>query len=166
MESGRQISSWGKTDSDRWVATTVKPNPNALEGARGLRIGIVPASHRETDRPYLDERKNLIVCPLLHDGSFMQVFYEGWQVVQTFLAADARVPSEAALPRPPLREVARMPQDRRDFPVLEVVAALAPLAQPELLETEDKHADLVLTRGDDLEVQAVIAPEASRLTPK
>ncbi len=101
------------TDSDRWVATSVKSNAARLEGARGLRVGIVPASETETDAPYMDERRNLAVCPLLHDGNFMQLFYEGWQVVQTFLAADAHLPSEAALPRPPMRQVARMLDDRR-----------------------------------------------------
>jgi hypothetical protein len=112
----------------------------------------------------LDERKNLIVCPLLHDGNFMQVFYEGWQVVQTFLTADARVPAEAALPRPPMREVARMLEDRREFPVMEVVTALTALAQPELLVTRDKQADLILTRGQETEVQTVLAPEAAEIS--
>ena len=32
----------GYQESDRWVGTTVKINPSALEGAPGLRIGIVP----------------------------------------------------------------------------------------------------------------------------
>src|SRR5205814_700108 len=103
----------------------VKVNPRALEGARGLRVGIVPASHTETDAPYLDEQRNLIVCPLLHDGDFMQIFYEGWQVVQAFLDADGRMPSEVALPRPPMREAARMLADRREYAVLEVHDALA-----------------------------------------
>jgi hypothetical protein len=134
----------GKTDSDRWVATSVKVNPNSLEGARGLRVGIVPASHTETDRPYMDERKNLIVGPLLHDGNFMQTFFEGWQVVQTFLAADAHLPGEVDLPRPPMREVARMLEDRRDFPVVDVVTALTALAQPELLMTQDNRLSLSL----------------------
>jgi hypothetical protein len=152
----------GKTDTDRWVGTTVKSNANSLEGARGLRIGIVPATHTETDRPYMDEKRNLAVCPLLHDGNFMQVFYEGWQIAQAFLAADARMPSEAALPRPPMRNVARMLVDRRDFPVLEVVAALEAFAQPELLDTESEQAEVVLTRGDAIEMRTVIAPEAQQ----
>lgn len=123
----------------------------------------MPASHTETDAPYKDEKRNLIVCPLLHDGNFMQIFYEGWQVVQTFLAADARVPSEAALPRPPMREVARVLEDRRDFPIPEIVdQALSPLAQPHLLDTEDEQAE-VSTKGPDAEIQAVIAPEAAQI---
>jgi hypothetical protein len=151
----------GKTDSDRWVGTSVKVNPVALEGARGLRVGIVPASHTETDAPYRDDRKNLVVCPLLHDGNFMQVFYEGWQIVQAFLAADAKVPTEAALPRPPMRQVASMLADRREYPVTAVLDGLAALAQPELLKTQEETADVVVTRGSQIEVQTVIVPEAA-----
>jgi hypothetical protein len=153
----------GATDSDRWVGTTVKINPSALEGARGLRIGIVPASHAETDKPYTDERRNLIVCPLPHDGNFMQVFYEGWQTVQAFLDADAKMPKEVVLPRPPMREAARMLYDRRNFTVVDVHEALRAFAQPELLETGEHKADVILQRGDSIEVQSVLAPGAREL---
>ncbi len=153
----------GKTDSDRWVGTTVKVNPSDLVGGRGLRVGIVPASHTETDAPYRDDTRNLVVCPLLHDGNFMQVFYEGWQVVQAFLAADARMPSEVELPRPPMREVARMLVDRRDFPVLQVHEALAAFAQPELLSTKEQRADVALRRGDAPEMQKIVVPEAQTI---
>jgi hypothetical protein len=111
----------------------------------------------------MDERRNLAVCPLLHDGNFMQLFYEGWQIVQTFLAADAYLPSEAALPRPPMRQVARMLDDRRAYPVVEVVDALTPLAQPELLDTQEQQVEVVLTREAAVEVQTILAPEARRL---
>ncbi len=156
----------GNTDTDRWVATTVKVNPNALEAARGLRVGIVPASHTETDAPYVDDRRNLVVCPLLHDGNFMQVFYEGWQIVQAFLAADARMPTEVALPRPPMRQVAQMLVDRREFPVPDVYEALAAFAQPELLVTEEQQADVELQRGAETEVQSVVVPEAQTIDPR
>jgi hypothetical protein len=155
----------GMLDSERWVATTVKSNARSLESARGLRIGVVPASERETDRPYIDEQRNLAVCPLLHDGNFMQVFYEGWQVAQAFLAADARLPSEAALPRPPMRQVARVLQDAREFPVLAVVdETLLPLAQPELLDTEEKQATVELTSAVEPEMQTIVAPEPRQLS--
>ena len=150
----------GKTDSDRWVGTSVKVNPQALEGARGLRVGIVPASHTETDAPYMDERRNLVVCPLLHDGNFMQVFYEGWQIVQAVLASDAQMPPEAMLPRPPMREVARMLVDRREFTVMDVHGALAAFAQPELLVTEEQQVDIDFQRGESTEVQTFVVPEA------
>ena len=148
----------GATDTDRWVGTTVKINADHLEGARGLRIGIVPAKHGKTDLPHLDDSRNLVVCPLLHDGDFMQIFYEAWTIVQQFLTVDARMPKEVALPRPPTRQVARLLAERREFPVLDVVSALYPLAQPELLQTEERQAHLVLTHGAEAEVQSVVAP--------
>lgn len=93
----------------------------------------------------------------------MEVFYEAWVIVQQFLEADANMPREVALPRPATRQVARLLADRREFPVLDVIDALAPLAQPELLETEEQTAQLVLTRGETTEVQAVVAPEAQEI---
>jgi hypothetical protein len=154
----------GTVDTEKWVATTVKSNPRQLEGARGLRVGVVPASASETDAPYMDEKRNLVVCPLLHDGDFMQIFYEGWQVVRALFAADAQMPSEVQLARPPQREVARMLVDRREHPVVEVIDALNNFAQPELLATQSQEAELELGRGDAVEVQAIIAPAARVIT--
>lgn len=111
----------GKTDSDRWVATTVKSNPSGLESARGLRVGIVPATEAGTDSPFMDDKRRLAVCPLPYEGSFMETFYKGWEIVRFFLAEDAKLPREAALPRPPARHVARLLDERREFPVVEVV---------------------------------------------
>jgi hypothetical protein len=84
----------GCSDSDRWVGTSVKNNPLQLEGAQGLRIGIVPTKQGKGDRIRIDDSKNLVVCPLLHDGDFMQCFYEGWQIVQAFIRSDAKLPKE------------------------------------------------------------------------
>ncbi|UKJ66000.1 hypothetical protein H1Q78_14375 [Cellulosimicrobium cellulans] len=149
----------GKTDTDRWVGTTVKINARQLEPARGLRVGVVPARHGASDLPFRDEQKNLIVCPLKHDGDFMEIFYSGWQVVQQFIHADARVPREVSLPQAPLRQVARYLADRREFPVLEVVESLAQLAQPQLLHTTERPASTVVTtKKDTAEVQTMVAP--------
>ncbi|MDQ3481027.1 MAG: hypothetical protein M3423_06820 [Actinomycetota bacterium] len=153
----------GATDTDRWVATTVKVNPRRLEGARGLRVGIVPASQGSGDAPYKDDKRNLVVCPLLYDGNFVEIFYLAWETVQQFLAYDAQVPPDVALPRPAMRQVARMLADRRDYPALDVVEALTPLAQPELLDTTDEQAEVVLTRGDATDMQAVLSPEPTGL---
>lgn len=152
----------GYTDSDRWVATTVKINATHLEGARGLRIGIVPMRGGQGDTIRKDEKKNLIICPLPHDGSFMEVFYQAWGVVQQFIAADAKLPREAALPRQADRQVARYLADRRAYSVVEVMEALGPLSQPELLRTEEQEAELVSRREDPQEVEtgAVLAPVA------
>lgn len=152
----------GYTDTDRWVATTVKINANQLECARGLRIGIVPMRGGRDDTIRKDDDKNLVICPLPHDGSFMEVFYQAWGVVQQFIAADARVPREAFLPRQADRQVARYLEERRAFPVVDVVAALLPLAQPHLLRTEEQEAELISRREDPQEVEtgAVVAPIA------
>ena len=147
----------GCTDSDRWVGTTVKNNPSQLEGAKGLRIGVVPSRQGRTDRVRLDETKNLVICPLHHDGDFMQTFYEGWQVVQAFMASDARVPREVMLPRPAHREVARMLEDRREFPVLDVIEALRPFSQPELLTSQNKEVALETLSGET-RTEMLVAP--------
>lgn len=149
----------GYCDTDKWVGTTLKINRDQLEGARGLRLGIVPALQGESDAVRSDEHKNLVICPLPYDGSYMQVFYQAWEVVVHFLAADARVPKASFLPRPPSRQVARFLEDRQAFPVAEVIDALGPLAQPELLETQDSAVSLVETsRTSVVTTSAVLAP--------
>lgn len=156
----------GNTDTDRWVATTVKINPTQLEGARGLRIGIVPARQGTTDRIEKDDSKNLIVCPLPYDQAFMEVFYQGWQVVQQFIRADAKMPKEVNLPRYAERQVAQYLAQRREFPVVEVIDALIPLAQPQLLQTQEQNATLVSRRESNPEVEtgAVVTPIANPTT--
>lgn len=150
----------GSPDAERWVGTTVKINRADLRGDRGLRVAVVPANEGKSDRIYLDDRLNLVICPLPYDGSFVETFYKAWEVVTQFLDADARVPKEVALFRPPARTVARYLADRREFPVVDVVQALAPLCQPELLATDATNADVVLSGGHSLTVEtaAVLAP--------
>ena len=150
----------GFTDTDRWVATTVKINRNHLEGARGLRIGIVPILQGLTDFIQHDTSRNLVICPIPHDQAFMEVFYQGWGVVQQFVAADARVPREVALPRAPERQVAKYLVERREFTVLDVVEALKPLAQPQLLETSSREATVVDRREAESETETLEAPIA------
>ncbi len=152
----------GSAQTDYWVGTTVKINPAALQGDRGLRVGIVPADQGKTDRITKDDRRNLVICPLPYDGSFIETFYLAWEVVIAFLNADAMVPKEVALPRPAARTVARYLADRREFPVVDVIEALLPLSQPELLRTDEDPAGIVLSGGksDVIETSAVLAPEA------
>lgn len=151
----------GSSTSDRWVGTTVKINPVSLKGDRGLRVGVVPSHEGVSDAVRLDERRNLVVCPVPYDGSFMEVFYKGWEVVQQFLLADARLPKEVDLPRPAAREVARYLADRRDFPVLDVIEALGKIAQPELLATEEEQVSVTALRGSSSsrDTTAVVAPQ-------
>lgn len=150
----------GNKDSDRWIGTSVKINRAHLEGARGLRVGIVPATEGKSDKTYFDSQKNLVVCPLPYDGSFMQTFYEAWQIVQQFIDATARVPGEAALPRPPHRQVARFLAERRDFTVVDVVDALRPLSQPGLLTPVTSAVDVVSIDTATRRVGTVVAPLA------
>ncbi|AEB47987.1 hypothetical protein [Micromonospora maris] len=150
----------GSPSTDYWVGTTVKINPATLQGDRGLRIGVIPASQGKSDKIRKDEKRNLILCPLPYDGSFVETFYLAWEVVTAFLAADAQVPKEVALPRPAARTVARYLADRREFPVLDVVEALDTLAQPELLQTETTAAGVILSGGTSsvVETTSVLAP--------
>lgn len=148
----------GCTDTDRWVGTTVKINQNDLEPGRGLRIGIVPSREGQADAVRRDHRRNLVICPLPHDGSFMEIFYRGWVIVQQFIAADGIVPRESALPLPADRQVARYLQERREFPVVEVIQALGPMSQPELLVPDSRSANLVLSRAEESQTGAVVTP--------
>ena len=138
----------------------MKTNRRHLEAARGLRIGIVPTLQGKSDSIQHDERRNLIVCPIPHDQAFMETFYQGWCVVQQFIAADAEVPKEAALPRAPERQVARYLADRREFAVAEVIEALLPLSQPHLLRTDVRDANVVDRRDAQSITGALEAPMA------
>jgi HK97 family phage major capsid protein len=147
----------GYTDSERWVATSVKINPAQLEGAAGLRIGIVPTKQGTSDKVRKDDNKNLVICPLHHDQDFMQTFYEGWRIVQAFIDADANLPKEVALPRPAHREVARILFERREFPVVDVVEAILSFSQPSLLVTDGKQVGTTTLAGQ-ANTNLVIAP--------
>lgn len=148
----------GTTDGDRWVGTTVKINPTHLEAANGLRVGIVPATQGRTDRIRVDDRRNLVVCPLPYDGAFMEVFYNGWSIVQQFMQADGEMPKEVALPIPSHRQVVKELVARRDFPVLDVIDALAPLAQPELLNTQESSQSISPSGQGELILDGLISP--------
>lgn len=145
----------GYTDSDRWVGTTVKINPLSLEGAPGLRVGIIPAHYGLSDKIFLDSRKNLVVCPMPYDGSFMQYFYSAWGIVAHLIDADMEMPKEVNLPNPLDRQVALQLVQRRDFTVLEVIHALAPISQPHLLQNNNFEAD---TQNQSNSTDSIISP--------
>lgn len=148
----------GMRDSDRWVGTTVKINPRHLEGARGLRIAIIPSQQGRNDRIQIDHTKNLVVCPLPYDGAFMELFYVAWGIVQQFISADARTPREVNLPIAAHRMVAKLLEDRREFPLIDVIEALAPLSQPELLASVAAVNPVDVVGDVSPEVTTVIAP--------
>lgn len=152
----------GTTDQDRWVATTLKINPSNLEGASGLRIGIVPAFQGKSDKIRKDDQKNLIICPIPYDGSFMELFYTGWRIVQQFISADARLPSEVALPNPAERQVARELDIRREYNLVEVVSVLEAQSQRGLLVGERKEVnESLINDGDSKTNDAIFTPVAN-----
>jgi hypothetical protein len=124
----------GSQEPDHWVGTSVKIKPSRLEAAPGLRIAIVPDQMGRSDAIKRDEAKNLVICPVPHDESFMQVFYEGWRLVQALCAANFKMPPPVAVHTPILREVAKVYTDRRKFTVEEVLGDTAHYAQPHLLQ--------------------------------
>jgi hypothetical protein len=152
----------GCTDKDRWVGTTVKVNVAQLEAASGLRVGVVPAQHGKSDKIYKDDAKNLIVCPLPYDGSFVEMFYHAWHIVLQFFHADSNMPKDEFLPTPSHRQVVKELVSRRDVPVMTVIAALEPLAQPHLLIT-NVDANKVDTNTAEPLTQTLIAPVSKEL---
>lgn len=152
---------FGTTDADRWLGTSLKINPTQLEGARGLRIGIVPSTAGKSDRVYMDEKKNIMVCPIPYDGSFMELFYISWGIVQQFIKADAQMPREVYLPVPADRQAARELEIRRDYPIVDVIDALIPLSQGDLTEQSQKGIDMQVEKEGESQLNnAIIAPIA------
>lgn len=153
---------FGSTDADRWLGTTLKINAKHLEGAKGLRVGIVPATQGSSDKIYKDDGKNLIICPIPYDGSFMELFYTGWRIVQQFISADAKVPQPVALPAPADRQVAKELEMRREYPIVDVIKALEAQSQTDLLKATEKNVDVVTEReGSPILNDLVISPVAS-----
>ena len=104
----------------------------------------------------------LVVCPIPYDGSFMELFFTGWRIIQQFIAADARLPTPVALPVPADRQVARELEMRRDFPILDVIDALRAQAQNDLLEAAERNVDVVVERdGNPINNDLVLSPVAA-----
>ncbi|MGS1013891.1 hypothetical protein ACVCL0_10140 [Rhodanobacter sp. UC4450_H17] len=129
-----------------------------------MRVGIVPASQGGSDRIRKDEKRNLIVCPLPYDQSFMEVFFSAWGIVQQFVHADAQMPKDVALPIPSHRQVCRELVTRREFPVVDVIQALLPLAQPELLITDKSTQKQTVIGSGALLLDGLISPVPRRVS--
>ena len=125
---------FGSADLDRWVGASVSIGQLILGNARGPRIVIIPRVPGESDAVRLDEQRNVVVCPVPHDGSFIRIFHDGWHIVQALCARNFEI-AGIDIPNPLHREVARIYAERREFPILEVVEATRKFAQPELLTT-------------------------------
>ena len=147
----------GSTGPDNWVGASVRVN-GKLEAAPGLRIAIVPST-RTADAIRKDESKNLIICPIPHDYSFMQTFHEGMRIIQALVGNDFTAPSLALLPDPRHREVARAYVERRNFPVSEVLEAVKSFAQPHLLETDtDRGTTATFESSEDPMTSTLVGP--------
>lgn len=106
------------------------------------------------------ETKNLIVCPIPYDQSFMEIFYQGWAIIKYFLNADTHVPKEVYLPHGADRLVAKFLEDRRNFPVIDVIDALNIVKQPELLDVVDDSVELDEYQKNEIRLTQLIAPES------
>lgn len=150
----------GRAEPDKWVGTTVKINPSQLEAAKGLRLAIVPAKQGKGDKIQFNEMKNLVVCPVPYDQAFMEIFYQGWMIVKQFLNADAKLPKEVYLPRGADRQVCKYLQERREYPVLDVIDALERIMQPELIIINEKEAHLHVENNGitDIKLQKMMVP--------
>ena len=153
----------GDNGVDSWVGTSVKVNAADLRAEPGLRVGIVPTRQGRDDRVFKDEAKNIIVCPIPYDDSFMQLFYAGWRIVQQFMAADGNLPNEDRLPLPHEREVARSLAMRRESTVLVVVEVLEAESQRRLIENSTASPVTVATvqTSEPQVANSILAPQAA-----
>lgn len=85
----------------------------------------------------------------------MQYFYSAWGIVAHLIDADMEMPKEVNLPNPLDRQVALQLVQRRDFTVLEVIHALAPISQPHLLQNNNFEAD---TQNQSNSTDSIISP--------
>jgi hypothetical protein len=126
---------FGSADLDRWVSASLIISQALLAGSKEPRIVVIPSMAGRSDAVRRDEQKNIVICPIPRDGSFMRIFYDGWKIVQALCAMNFEIPVSDDIPNPLHREVARIYAERREFPIMEVVEATRKFAQPELLTT-------------------------------
>jgi hypothetical protein len=150
----------GRPETAEWVSASVRTDsPNRLPAAPGLRMEIIPTTPGKPDSLIRDDRRNVVILPLPWDGEFMEVFSRGWTLVQQFIDADANVPTGVGSEWSPRRHVAQELFDRRQFPLIDVIQALHPIAQPHLLlKTEDKQEEITPLNEESALTGAVIAP--------
>lgn len=147
----------GKAEPDKWIGTTVKINRSQLEAAKGLRMAIVPAKQGKKDSVYVDDLKNLVICPLPYDHEFTEIFYRAWILVKAFLNSGAKMPAESHLALGADRFVCSYLVDRNKYPVLEVLEAMDVIKQPKLIATEKKEAT-VIASTNNLSLNTLVAP--------
>lgn len=148
----------GNILSDKWVGTTVKINPKQLESAKGLRLGIVPSAQGKSDKIFKHETKNLIVCPVPYDQSFMEIFYEGWNIVKQFILAKGKMPKEINLSSGLDRLVCKELVNRTKFPIIDVIEVLKTMSQPHLLTVQNEDITIESNTVEDAKVNSIVAP--------
>lgn len=148
----------GNTLMDNWVGTTVKINPSQLESAKGLRLGIVPCRQGKNDNIIKHETKNLIVCPVPYDKSFMEIFLEGWGIIKQFILAHGEMPSEMNLPSSLDRLVCKELVSRRRFPIMGVIEVLKGMGQPHLMSVENKETVIESADNNDIMINRIVTP--------
>lgn len=148
----------GNTLMDNWVGTTVKINPSQLESAKGLRLGIVPCRQGKNAKIIKHETKNLIVCPVPYDKSFMEIFLEGWGIIKQFILAHGEMPSEMNLPSSLDRLVCKELVSRRRFPIMGVIEVLKGMGQPHLMNVENKETIIESDDNNDIMINRIVTP--------
>ena len=148
----------GNTLMDNWVGTTVKINASQLESARGLRLGIVPCRQGKNDKIVKHETKNLIICPVPYDKSFMEIFLEGWNIVKQFILACGKMPTEVNLPSSLDRLVCKELVSRCKFPILEVIEVLKGMGQPHLMSVENKETTRETSDENNIKINRIVTP--------
>ncbi len=148
----------GNTLVDNWVGTTVKINASQLESARGLRLGIVPCRQGKNDKIIKHETKNLIICPVPYDKSFMEIFLEGWNIVKQFILAHGEMPTEVNLPSSLDRLVCKELVSRCKFPILEVVEVLKGMGQPHLMSVENRETTIETNDDNNIKINRIVTP--------
>lgn len=143
---------------DKWVGTTVKINPKKIESAKGLRLGIVPSRQGKSDKIYKHETKNLVICPVPYDQSFMEIFYEGWDIVKNFILSKGEMPKEIDLSSSLDRTICKHLVDRRKFPVLDVIEYLKKMGQPHLMTVENTDVVITSTSEQEMKLNRIVTP--------
>ena len=143
----------GGPHTHQWVGTTLKVRKEDLESASGLRIAMYPEpSNRES--PKLDEERNLVLCPLPYGGEFMQLFGASFQILKQIIHSRGVQPSRVQLVYEDDQIVAKWLVDRKQFPVLEIIQALEPIQQKDLIE---QRVEEVPSSKSNVEMVAPIA---------
>lgn len=147
----------GQCDIDLWVGASVKRQLRDLERAPGVRVGIVPSVDGKPKSSYMDSSLGMYVCALPYDGSFSGIFFRAWHVVKSFLDAKGKLPPPERLSDPIDREIAKSLADMRALPVVEVIARLEKLGQPELVQLRHRVSEPVRTiNGDGTQARLIV----------